>query len=84
MRLRFRRRTASASGLGPDSVEVQARRLHVGDGLCATLAITGYPRDVAPGWLEPLLTYPGRLDVSLHLEPVPSLVNSNDQRSNIH
>ncbi|MFD0883748.1 VirB4 family type IV secretion system protein [Streptosporangium algeriense] len=83
MRLRFRRRTASASGLGPDSVEVQARRLHVGDGLCATLAITGYPRDVAPGWLEPLLTYPGRLDVSLHLEPVPSLVASDRLRKQL-
>ncbi|MFF4989697.1 VirB4 family type IV secretion system protein [Streptosporangium saharense] len=83
MRLRFRHRTASASGLGPDSVEVQARRLHVGDGLCATLAITGYPRDVASGWLEPLLTYPGRLDVSLHLEPIPSLVASNRLRKQL-
>lgn len=34
----------------------------------------GYPREVGAGWLEPLLTYPGRLDVSLHVEPVPPLV----------
>ncbi|WP_225878420.1 VirB4 family type IV secretion system protein [Spongiactinospora rosea] len=65
---------------GPDSIEVQPRRLHVTDGVCAILAITGYPREVAPGWLEPLLTYPGRLDVSLHIEPVPSLVASDRLR----
>jgi type IV secretory pathway VirB4 component len=42
-----------------------------GDGhLCASFAVAGYPRQVAAGWLEPLLTYPGRLDVSLHVEPV--------------
>ncbi|MFC9973852.1 VirB4 family type IV secretion system protein [Spirillospora sp. NPDC127200] len=43
-------------------------------GVCSSFAITGYPRQVYAGWLEPLLTYPGRLDVSLHVEPVPPLV----------
>ncbi|GIH99160.1 VirB4 family type IV secretion system protein [Planobispora takensis] len=83
MRLNLLRRAASASGLGPDAVEVRPRHLHVGDGVCATLAITGYPRDVAPGWLEPLLAYPGRVDVSLHLEPVPSLIASDRLRKQL-
>lgn len=26
--------------------------------------------EVHPGWLSPLLTYPGRLDVSVHVEPI--------------
>ncbi|WP_245667658.1 VirB4 family type IV secretion system protein [Actinomadura macra] len=43
-------------------------------GVCASFAVTGYPREVGAGWLEPLLTYPGRLDVALHIEPVPPLV----------
>ncbi|WP_349452672.1 DUF87 domain-containing protein [Nonomuraea sp. B19D2] len=55
----------------------------IGESLCATLAITGYPREVAPGWLEPLLTYPGRLDVSLHIEPVPSLVAADRLRKQL-
>ncbi|MEU8132176.1 VirB4 family type IV secretion system protein [Streptodolium elevatio] len=33
-------------------------------------AVTGYPREVQPGWLQPLITYPGRVDVSLHIEPI--------------
>ncbi|MEU6429727.1 DUF87 domain-containing protein [Microbispora sp. NPDC046973] len=51
--------------------------------LCATLAISGYPREVTPGWLEPLLTYPGRLDVSLHVDPVPSQVAADRLRKQL-
>ncbi|GAA1082763.1 VirB4 family type IV secretion system protein [Kitasatospora arboriphila] len=64
------------AGLGPDSVQVEPRVIAVGDLLAATLIVTGYPAEVGPGWLEPLLTYPGRLDVSLHVEPVPAATAS--------
>ncbi|MBT2396669.1 VirB4 family type IV secretion system protein [Streptomyces sp. ISL-100] len=60
------------SALGPDGLEVHARTLAVGSHLAATLVVTGYPSEVVPGWLDPLLTYPGRLDVALHIEPVAS------------
>ncbi|WP_235558541.1 ATP-binding protein [Sphaerimonospora mesophila] len=83
MKLAFRRTADRAHGFGPDAVEVQPRRLHVGGSQCATLAITGYPREVTPGWLEPLLTHPGRLDVSFHIEPVPSLVASDRLRKQL-
>jgi type IV secretory pathway VirB4 component len=56
--------------LGPEAVEVHARTLAIGSYLAATLVVTGYPAEVVPGWLDPLLTYPGRLDVALHIEPV--------------
>ncbi|WP_328808142.1 VirB4 family type IV secretion system protein [Nonomuraea antri] len=42
--------------------------------MAASFAVTGYPREVGAGWLEPLLTYPGHLDVSLHIEPIPQQV----------
>ncbi|MFI7114158.1 VirB4 family type IV secretion system protein [Nonomuraea sp. NPDC050227] len=42
--------------------------------VCASFAVAGYPREVGAGWLEPLLTYPGHLDVSLHVEPIPQQV----------
>jgi type IV secretory pathway VirB4 component len=60
--------------LGPDAVEIGARSLRVGATLCRTFAVTGYPREVAPGWLEPLLTYPGNADIALHLDPLPAPV----------
>jgi type IV secretory pathway VirB4 component len=63
---------AGQGGLpGPDSIHVGPRHVRVGDQYAATLAVTGYPAEVGPGWLEPLTSYPGRLDVALHIEPVP-------------
>jgi type IV secretory pathway VirB4 component len=58
----------------PDEVEVGGRSVRVGDDHIATLAVVGYPAEVGPGWLEPVLSYPGRLDVCLHIEPVPAVV----------
>jgi type IV secretory pathway VirB4 component len=57
---------------GPPDVRVGARHVQVGGDFAATLAVTGYPAEVGPGWLEPLLAYPGRLDVALHITPVPA------------
>jgi type IV secretory pathway VirB4 component len=57
-----------------DAVEVQPRRLGIGSGWRTTLAVTGYPRQVRLGWLEPLVTHPGPADVALHVEPVPVAV----------
>jgi hypothetical protein len=55
-------------------VEVGPRRLQVGAGWTATLAVVGYPAQVGPGWLEPLTAWPGRLDVAVHIDPIPTAV----------
>jgi len=62
----------SPSWFGPQSLEVGARRLRIGDGFAASFAVADYPSEVMAGWLEPLFAYPGRLDVAIHVEPVPS------------
>ncbi|MGA5304570.1 VirB4 family type IV secretion system protein [Nucisporomicrobium flavum] len=86
MNLLSRRRPGAAPEAGtvvpgmPDAVEVAGRSVRVGDGYSAALAVTGYPAEVGPGWLEPLLSYPGRVDVSLHIEPVPPVVASQRLR----
>jgi hypothetical protein len=59
-----------ASAFTPDAIEIAPRHVVVGGEHVATFAVIGYPREVYPGWLQPLLTYPGRLDVSLHVEPI--------------
>ncbi len=56
------------------SVEVTPRHVRVGDGYAATLIVTGYPAEVGPAWLEPLLSWPGRLDLALHIDPIPNPV----------
>ncbi|PZG23087.1 conjugal transfer protein TraC [Spongiactinospora gelatinilytica] len=70
-----RRADNTASTLpGPSSLKINARSVEFPDGTCASFAIAGYPREVGAGWLEPLTGYPGHLDVSLHIEPVPPLI----------
>ncbi len=70
---RVGRRPAAGFPL-PDAVQVAPRSIRVGESWCRTLIVTGYPREVASGWLEPLVTHPGAADVALHVEPVPSAV----------
>ena len=66
--------TRPTAPLGPDALEVHPRSLRLGEEWCRTFTVTGYPREVGLGWLEPLSTHPGRLDVALHVEPVPAAV----------
>ncbi|MEE2038941.1 ATP-binding protein [Nocardiopsis sp. CT-R113] len=63
---------SGSPAMGGPVVQVGAHHLTVEGGVCQTLAVTGYPRQVSVGWAEPLLTYPGQLDISFHLEPVPA------------
>ncbi len=82
-RLRPHRRQPTASPLGvplPDAIEVEPRRLRVGRGWRHTMAVTGYPREVRLGWLEPLVTHPGPADIALHIDPVPAPVAADRLR----
>lgn len=81
--LRTRRERATLTSLpapggspapGPGSIQVHPRMLQINGVWAASLSVSGYPSEVAPGWLEPLLTYPGRLDVSVHIDPVPNQI----------
>ncbi|MCJ0875592.1 ATP-binding protein [Streptomyces sp. AP-93] len=59
---------------GPEAIEVYARALAIGGHLATTMVVTGYPAEVTPGWLAPLLNFPGHLDIALHIDPVPNPV----------
>ena len=64
----------------PPAVDVAARHVVIDGDCAATLIVTGYPAEVTAGWLEPLTSYPGRVDVVLHIEPVPSAVAADRLR----
>jgi type IV secretory pathway VirB4 component len=71
---------AAGSGFGPGGVEVHAKHLEIDDVYAATLTLTGYPAEVLPGWLETIYTYPARIDVAIHAEPVPPLAAASRLR----
>lgn len=58
--------------IGPEAIEVFPRRIHAGDTWSESFAVTGYPREVSAGWLAPLASYPGPVDVAIHVEPMPN------------
>ncbi|WP_280385864.1 VirB4 family type IV secretion system protein, partial [Nocardia wallacei] len=55
---------------GPESLSIGTRHLELGSDWSATVAVTGFPREVTSGWLTPLLSHPGRLDVAVHVDPI--------------
>jgi hypothetical protein len=71
---RHRRRTNAtdvpSSAFVPDTVSIGARHLEVGSDWIASFTVVGFPREVHAGWLQPLLTYPARLDVAVYVEPI--------------
>ena len=72
-----RGRPAAGGGLlvavGPAAVGVAGDHVRVGDGYAATLAVTGYPAEVGLSWLEPVIGWPGRVDVAIHIDPLPTV-----------
>nr|WP_255658408.1 DUF87 domain-containing protein [Actinoplanes sp. L3-i22] len=54
----------------PAAITTHPDHVQVADGYTATLIVTGYPAQVGPAWLEPLLSWPGRLDVVLFIDPL--------------
>ena len=66
-----------AGAFTPDAISVRPRALEVGGEWVSSFAVVGYPREVHNGWLQPLLTYPGRVDVSLHIEPIDPVTAAN-------
>ncbi|GHJ54433.1 hypothetical protein Nm8I071_37400 [Nonomuraea sp. TT08I-71] len=73
MNLLKTKKTNAAAGEGmpaPAALSVMPWHVQVGDGYAATYAVCGYPAEVGPAWLNPLLSYPGRVDVAVHLDPV--------------
>src|SRR5688500_18726905 len=74
---RTRQKAEALGGCLPlvDSIEIGPRELRTGSGtVCHTQSVVGYPSQVGSGWLEPVVTHGGPIDVALHIEPIPSAV----------
>lgn len=63
-------KTSIADMIAPSSVEVDFRSIRVGGRLFRTFFMTGYPRYVSTGWLEPLIDFEHALDMSMFIYPV--------------
>lgn len=73
---------AARPGFAPTGLVVAPGHVRTGTGRCSTtLVVIGYPRDVYPGWLEPLTGLAGRVDVSVHITPIdPAIATTRLRR----
>ncbi|WP_133884320.1 VirB4 family type IV secretion system protein [Glycomyces sp. NRRL B-16210] len=51
---------------------MELRRVRVGDGWAAALVLVGYPASLSLGWIETLTGAHTRIEVSVHIDNVPS------------
>lgn len=63
-----------AATVGPAALEVTPRHVVVGDHYAASFVVAGWPAEVGPAWLDPLLSFPARVDVAVHVDPIPPQV----------
>ena len=71
---------ASAAGNSPREVadeesleiEIRQREIRVGDTLVRSLHLGKWPRALIPGFLQALMASGARMDVSIHLGPIPA------------
>ena len=56
----------------PVEVEINRRDIRVGDRLVRSLHLGKWPRSLAPGFLQGLMTAGAPMDLSIHLGPIPS------------
>ncbi len=73
--------------IAPAAVEVTRDHLRLEQQYVRVLAVTGYPRTVSPGWLDPLLRFAEPLEVSLHLnrlESAPMISTLTHQLAALH
>ncbi|QST03017.1 DUF87 domain-containing protein (plasmid) [Pontibacillus sp. ALD_SL1] len=58
--------------IAPDAIENDVNHIKVGNRFLRTLIVTGYPRTVHIGWLNRLYSYTANIDISSHIEPLPT------------
>jgi conjugal transfer ATP-binding protein TraC len=59
-----------AALIAPEALRVTPDRVDLGSAVARTLVVVGYPRQVAPGWLDGLYGFPAELRVAAFVEPV--------------
>lgn len=55
--------------IAPDTIQNEKTFYVVGNRLVRTFVVTGFPRNVYMGWLDPLYSFDADVDISIHITP---------------
>lgn len=58
--------------VAPESLDLsQPGYIQIGENsFCRTLMVTGYPREVEPGWLSSMYAFPANIRIATYIEPI--------------
>jgi type IV secretory pathway VirB4 component len=69
--------------IAPQSIEEDFDYFKINNVFFRTIFVGGYPRFVAPGWLEPVVNFDSSLDISFYVYPVDGKTVLDDLRHKI-
>ncbi len=69
--------------IAPQNIEEDFDYFKINDVYFRTIFVGGYPRFVAPGWLEPVVNFDSSLDISFYVYPVDGKSVLDDLRRKI-
>ncbi|MEK7470833.1 MAG: DUF87 domain-containing protein [Patescibacteria group bacterium] len=69
--------------IAPENIEEDFDYIKINDVFFRTIFVGGYPRFVAPGWLEPVVNFDSSLDISFYVYPVDGKSVLDDLRRKI-
>lgn len=69
--------------IAPQTIEEDFNYIKINDVYFRTIFVGGYPRFVAPGWLEPVVNFDSSLDISFYIYPVDGKSVLDDLRRKI-
>ena len=79
----------SQEGLGvldiiaPQKLEIDFDYIKINDVYLRTVFVAGYPRFVAPGWLEPVVNFDSSMDIAFYIYPIEGKSVLDDLRRKI-
>lgn len=56
--------------LSPKTIDVDFNYIKINNVYYRTLFVSGYPRFVTPGWLEPIINFNSSIDISFYIYPI--------------
>lgn len=69
--------------VAPQNLEIDFDYVKINGVFFRTLFVSGYPRFVSPGWLEPVINFDSSLDISFYIYPVEGKSVLDDLRRKI-
>ena len=79
----FTKKVELIDAIAPKIIETDFNYIKINNTYFRTIFVSGYPRFVSPGWLEPIINFNSSLDISFYIYPIEGKSVLDDLRRKI-